>query len=98
MLNYNMTNEDFEILVEKAIKNAPEWLTQDLESIIKKKNSSMRIGYIISELYSKYTFGIKHIATAMTQNTEWSVLAHDRLNFIDNNIDLIYYMIKKYKS
>lgn len=86
---------EYEILIEKAVKYAPIWLKQDIESIMNKTDGSIRISYVISELYKKYTFNTTHILAAMGQNTEWSVVSRERLNFIDNNIDLIQVMLKK---
>ncbi|WP_077211137.1 hypothetical protein [Bacillus dakarensis] len=91
-------NNDFEVLIEKAIVNAPDWLSEDLENIMNKTESPIRESYIVTELFKRYTFGIKHITSAMNRDSEWSQLAHDRLNFIDNNLDLIQYMVKKLKA
>ncbi|QIZ06569.1 hypothetical protein HFZ78_07500 [Priestia megaterium] len=91
-----MTNEDYELdLVNKAIENAPSWLNDDLEGIAKKEKTKLRISFVISELYSRYTFSYRHITASMNQSSEWSTTARERLNFIDNNIDLIQYMIKR---
>lgn len=91
-----MTNE-FDILVDKAIEIAPDWLKDDLENIINKTDSPVRLSFVISELYSRYSFSLKHITSAMNHSSEWSILCHDRLNYIDNNMDLIQYMIKRMK-
>lgn len=93
-----MKTQEFEILVNKAIDNAPDWLKEDLDVIVKKANGNYRISYFISELHSRYTFGFKHIASAMSQSSDWSTIAHERLNFIDNNLDLIDYMVKKIRK
>jgi hypothetical protein len=91
-----MTNEDYELnLVNKAIENAPAWLNDDLDGIAKKEKTKLRISFVISELYSRYTFSYRHITASMNHSSEWSTTARERLNFIDNNIDLIQYMIKR---
>ncbi|MCM3691132.1 hypothetical protein [Neobacillus niacini] len=88
---------EFDILVNNAIENSPDWLMDDIRNILNKKNGQIRLSFVISELYSRYTFSIKHITSAMNQSSEWSIVSHDRLNFIDNNIDLIQYIIKRIK-
>lgn len=90
-----MTNE-FDLLVNKAIENSPDWLMDDVKNILSKKSGQIRLSYVISELYSRYTFSLKHITSAMNQSSEWSTISHDRLNFIDNNMDLIQYIIKRF--
>jgi uncharacterized phage-like protein YoqJ len=92
-----MINEEkeYEILVKKAIEHSPIWLKEDIESIIKKTDGNIRISYVISELYNKYTFNATHIFAAMGQNTEWAATSRERLNIIDNNIDLIQLMLKR---
>lgn len=93
-----MGNQEFELLVKKAVENAPEWLKEDLNSIVKKADHTLRISFVISELYNRYTFSFKHIASAMHQSAEWQLTSQARLNFIDNNIDLIQYMLEKKQS
>jgi hypothetical protein len=94
-----MIYEEHELnLVNKAIENAPDWLIDDLDSIAKKEKTKLRLSFVISELYSRYSFGIRHITASMNKSTEWSATAHDRLNYIDNNIDLIQYMIKRVQA
>jgi hypothetical protein len=92
-----MTNEEYELLVTKALENAPEWLFTDIKNIIKDSKDNNRISFVISELYKRYTFNFTHLFAAMDQNSEWSVISRERLNFIDNNIDLIQAMMKKYQ-
>lgn len=89
-----MTNE-FDILVNKAVEYAPDWLRDDIEQIVKKADRPIRISFLISELHSRYTFSFKHITSAMNHSSEWSIISHDRLNYIDNNLDLIQYMLKR---
>ncbi len=91
-----MINQENEVIVNKAIENAPDWLIEDLNNIANKEKLKMRrISYVISELYSRYSFGFKHITSSMNQSSDWAITSHDRLNFIDNNLDLIEYMIKR---
>ena len=87
--------KEYEILVEKAIEHTPIWLKQDIESIMQKTGETDRISYVISELYKKYTFNATHILAAMGQNPEWTIVSRERLNLIDNNIDLIQVMLKR---
>jgi hypothetical protein len=89
-----MTNE-FEILVNIAIDNSPDWLMDDIKTIVNKTASPIRLSLVISELYSRYSFSLKHITSAMNQSSEWAIVSHDRLNFIDNNMDLIQYILKR---
>ena len=93
-----MTTSEFEILVNKAIDNAPSWLKDDVENIIKKADGILRMSYVISELYSRYTFSFKHITSSMNNSSEWSLVSFERLNFIDNNLDLIQYLVEKIKK
>ena len=91
-----MINQENESIVNKAIANTPDWLVEDLESIAKKESLKIRrISYVISELYSRYSFSFRHITSSMNQSTEWATTSHDRLNFIDNNLDLIEYIVKR---
>lgn len=92
-----MSNEEYEILIEKALEISPEWLKSDIETII-SNSKNKRISFVISELYKRYTFNFTHLFAAMHQNSEWNVISRERLNFIDNNIDLIQAMMKKYHS
>ncbi|WP_078412540.1 hypothetical protein [Priestia abyssalis] len=87
--------KEYAILVEKAILNAPIWLKEDIEKIRKKANGNIRISYVIKELYNKYTFNATHIFAAINQNTEWTAISRERLNIIDNNIDLIQLILKR---
>ncbi|MBS4208379.1 hypothetical protein [Bacillus sp. FJAT-50079] len=91
-----MTHQEYEVLIDKAIKNAPDWLKTDLEQIAAKEKVDLRISYVISELHQKYTFNVQHIIAAMgLMTSEWTVTSRHRLNYIDNNIDLIQHMIKR---
>ena len=93
-----MTTTEFDILVSKAIENAPTWIKEDVENIINKSQGVLRLSYVISELYSRYTFSFKHITSSMNNSSEWSLVSFERLNFIDNNLDLIQYIVEKIKK
>jgi hypothetical protein len=95
-----MTNEEveFQKLVDKAIENAPDWIKDDINQIVKKEKGLIRISHVIAELHSRYTFGLRHITSSMHANADWSIHAFERLNYIDNNLDLIDYMLKKIKQ
>lgn len=88
---------DFDSLVDNAIENSPDWLKEDIEKILNKIDGQIRLSFVVSELYSRYSFSIKHITSAMNQSSEWAILSHDRLNYIDNNIDLIDFIVKRGK-
>jgi hypothetical protein len=95
-----MKNEEveFQLLVDKAIKNAPDWIKDDINRIVQKEKGLIRISHVIAELHSRYTFGLRHITSSMHNNSDWSLHAFERLNYIDNNLDLIDYMLKKLKN
>ncbi|ALC92022.1 hypothetical protein AM500_21170 [Bacillus sp. FJAT-18017] len=83
-----MFNEEYEQLLKKSIEVAPDWLKNDIESIVSKEPSA-GISYVISELHHTYTFSIRHIISASHLSSEWSQISRERLNIIDNNIDVI---------
>lgn len=91
-----MNEDQHELLLKRAISVAPDWLKNDIESIVSKEPLS-GASYLISELHHTYTFSIRHILSARHLNSEWSEVSRERLNFIDNNIDIIvalYYDVK----
>lgn len=90
-----MDNKEFETLVNKAIDNAPEWLIKDIEKITEKENHYVRISFVISQLYQQYTSLLTHMFSSMSNDTEWYTISYERLNFIDNNLDLIGYILHK---
>lgn len=93
-----MTKKELVNIIEEVVEYAPSWLKDDVNEIVDKSNEPIRNSYVISELYKRYTFGMRHIASSMIQSSEWSMVAHDRLNFIDHNIDLIMYMLERMKK
>ncbi len=93
-----MDQKEFEIIVSKAIENAPEWLLTDIEKITEKENHFVRISFVISQLYQQYTSMLTHVFSSMSNDTEWYTISYERLNFIDNNLDLIGYILHKIQS
>ena len=83
-----MFNEEYELLLRKSIEVAPDWLKNDVESIMRKEPHA-GVSYVIAELHHTYTFSIRHILSASHLTGEWSQVSRERLNFIDNNIDII---------
>ncbi|MEH7177583.1 hypothetical protein [Neobacillus vireti] len=84
-----MFNEEYELLLKKSTEVAPEWLKSDIETIVNKAGKHMGVSYVIAELHEGYTFNLKHIISAINFSDEWSRVAKERLNFVDNNIDVI---------
>ncbi|MCQ6278808.1 hypothetical protein [Bacillus sp. EB600] len=91
-----MNNNETVGMIEKAIANAPDWLMEDINKIEKKANGNMRISYVIHQLYNNYDFSIKHVL-GMKEQSDWSLVCRQRLNIIDNNIDLIQAILEKKK-
>lgn len=95
-----MSNEEYQSLLEKAVKVAPDWLKKDIESIVAKEEYA-GVSYLIAELHHTYTFSLRHILSARHLSSEWSEVSRERLNFIDNNIDIIvglYHQVKSNKQ
>ena len=90
-----MDQKEFEIIINKAIENAPEWLLTDIEKIAEKENHFVRVSFVVSQLYQQYTSMLTHMFSSMTNDTEWYTISYERLNFIDNNLDLIGYILHK---
>ncbi|SDM34697.1 hypothetical protein [Bacillus sp. OK048] len=84
-----MFNEEYELLLKKSTEVAPEWLINDIEGIIGKAGKHVGVSYVISELHEGYTFNLKHIMSAINFSDEWTKVSRERLNFIDNNIEII---------
>lgn len=83
-----MFNGEYELLLKKSVEVAPDWLKKDVDSIVNKEPNA-GISYLISELHHTYTFSIRHILSARHLSSEWSQVSRERLNFIDNNIDIV---------
>jgi hypothetical protein len=93
-----MNNQEFELMANKAIKAAPDWLKDDLNNIVRKEGNDVRITKVISILYNQYSFNMSHIFASMNQHVEWTDITRERLTLIDNNLDLIDLMIKDIKK
>jgi hypothetical protein len=92
-----MLNEEYELLLKKSVEVAPDWVKNDIQDILNKGGRHVGVSYVISQLHERYTFGLKHILSAIDFSNEWTKVSRERLNFIDNNIELIatlYYDIK----
>ncbi|QGS69370.1 hypothetical protein CV093_16970 [Oceanobacillus sp. 143] len=93
-----MTNEEFVIMTKKVMKYAPDWLKKDIKNIVSKEGNKVRVSHVISLLYNQYSFNLGHIFASMDRNYDWAATAHDHLNYIDNNIDLVELMLKEAKN
>ena len=85
-------------VINISTKMIPEWLNKDIERITKMEEVSAKPGYIISRIYNQYSPGYRHLLTAMTGNMEWALIARERLNYIDENLELIVKHLKKQKD
>ena len=93
-----MNNQEFEVMVEKAINASPDWLKTDLNNIVKKEGLNVRLSHVVSLLYNQYAFNMSHIFTSMHKDADWTDISRQRLTFIDNNLDLIDYIVKSIKK
>jgi hypothetical protein len=93
-----MFNEEYELLLKKSTEVAPDWLKNDIEGIMNKAGNHFGVSYVISELHEGYTFNLKHIMSAINFSDEWSRVSKERLNFIDNNIDIIVALYNEIKG
>ena len=93
-----MFNEEYELLLKKSTEVAPDWLKNDIEGIMDKAGNHCGVSYVISELHEGYTFNLKHIMSAINFSDEWSRVSKERLNFIDNNIDIIVALYNEIKG
>ena len=91
-------SKEFMRIAEKVIKLAPIWLKKDIIEIVEKEGDTVRVSHAISILYKKYSFSLGHIFTAMDKSANWSKIANDRLNYIDNKLDVIDLMLYKAKN
>ena len=92
-----MLNDEYEVLLKKSVEVAPEWLVDDIKDIIDKAGILAGVSHVISQLNERYSFNIKHIITAIHFSNEWAMVSRERLNFIDNNVEIVvalYYNIK----
>lgn len=93
-----MNTTDYELMCQKAVENAPDWLKEDIAGIIEKEGKHVRSTYVIVQLYNKYSFNLTHVFASMHNNQEWTMTSRHRLNIIDNNIDLVDLIIKHVKN
>ncbi|RDW21310.1 hypothetical protein CWR48_02540 [Oceanobacillus arenosus] len=93
-----MNNQEFATMTKKVIKYAPDWLKKDLRNIVNKEGDKVRVSHAISLLYNQYSFNLGHIFASMDKNYDWAQTAHNHLNYIDNNIDLVALMLKEIKN
>lgn len=93
-----MTSQEFEIMTNKVINHAPDWIKEDLRNIVDKEGNSVRISQVISLLYNQYSFNLTHVFASMDLNHNWRETTRIRLNYIDNNLDLVEIMLKKAKE
>ncbi|WP_010281017.1 hypothetical protein [Bacillus timonensis] len=82
-------------VINLSTKMISEWLNKDIEKIIKKREQTFTPSYVIYQLYKQYSFGYRHIFSTMTGNMEWALIARERLDYIDNNIELIGKLLKR---
>jgi hypothetical protein len=84
-----MHQDEYELLLQKTIEVAPEWLKSDIEDILNKEGRHTGVSYVIPQLHDKYSFSFRHILSAINFSDEWTVVSRERLSFIDNNIEVI---------
>ncbi|WP_449538304.1 hypothetical protein [Ferdinandcohnia sp. Marseille-Q9671] len=84
-----MLNQEYEVLLRKSVEVAPDWIKDDIQSILHKAGRQVGASYVISELHAIYTFGLRHILSSAHFSDEWTRVSRERLTFIDNNIDVI---------
>jgi hypothetical protein len=84
-----MHQDEYELLLQKTVEVAPEWLKSDVEDILNKEGRHAGVSYVISQLHDRYSFSFRHILSAINFSDEWTVVSRERLSFIDNNIEVI---------
>ncbi|OCA90393.1 hypothetical protein A8F94_00400 [Bacillus sp. FJAT-27225] len=92
-----MFTEEYEHLLKRSVEVAPDWLREDVENIVSKEPTA-GISYLIAELHHTYTFSIRHILSARHLSSEWAQISRERLNVIDNNIDIIVALYEEVKA
>ncbi|WP_010676882.1 hypothetical protein [Bacillus timonensis] len=92
-----MFNEEYEQLLKRAVELAPDWLKKDIDSIVSKSQHT-GVSYVISELNQTYSFSLRHILSTSHLSDEWTQVSRERLNFIDNNIDIIVALYNEFKK
>ncbi len=86
------------MLTKKAMKVTPKWVKNDIETIINRNDGVVGSSYIISKLHQLYSPGIRYSIALNMGNYEWHRVSQERLTFIDNNLDLLDLIIKKFQA
>ncbi|MEH7418610.1 hypothetical protein V7266_25435 [Neobacillus drentensis] len=89
---------EYEVLTKKAMKVTPKWVKNDIETIINRNDGVVGSSYIISKLHQLYSPGIRYSIALNMGNYEWHRVSQERLTFIDNNLDLLDLIIKKFQA
>ena len=76
----------------------PKWVKNDIETIINGNDGVVGSSYIISKLHQLYSPGIRYSIALNMGNYEWHRVSQERLTFIDNNLDLLDLIIKKFQD
>lgn len=93
-----MLNGEYEVLLKKSVEVAPDWLINDIQDILEKAGIIAGVSHVISQLHERYSFNLKHIISAIHFSDEWARVSRERLNFIDNNVEIVvalYYNIRE---
>ena len=59
------------------------------QDIMDKEGKHVGVSHVISQLHERYSFNLRHIMSAIHFSDEWTRVSRERLNFIDNNIEII---------
>jgi hypothetical protein len=86
------------VLTKKAMEVTPKWVKDDIETIIKGNDGVVGSSYIISKLHQLYSPGIRYLIALNMGNYDWHRVSKERLTFIDNNLDLLDLIIKKFQD
>jgi len=76
----------------------PKWVINDIVTIINGNDGVVGSSYIISKLHQLYSPGIRYSIALNMGNYEWHRVSQERLTFIDNNLDLLDLIIKKFQD
>jgi hypothetical protein len=86
------------VLTKKAMEVTPKWVINDIVTIINGNDGVVGSSYIISKLHQLYSPGIRYSIALNMGNYEWHRVSQERLTFIDNNLDLLDLIIKKFQD
>jgi len=89
---------EYEVLTKKAMEVTPKWVINDIVTIINGNDGVVGSSYIISKLHQLYSPGIRYSIALNMGNYEWHRVSQERLTFIDNNLDLLDLIIKKFQD